>query len=56
MTLQAKRVCPITVLSEVGFYNYLTEMITIFRCHVTTLPIVWLCAYYTALYYVVLLK
>jgi len=29
---------------------YLTEMITILRWCVTTLPIVWLCAYSTALY------
>jgi len=31
MTLQQKRVWPITLLFEVGFYNYLTEMITILR-------------------------
>jgi len=50
MTLQQKRVWPITLLFEVGFYNYLTEMITILRWCVTTLPIVWLCACYAALY------
>jgi len=31
MTLQQKRVRPFTLLFEVGFYNYLTEMITILR-------------------------
>jgi len=31
MNLQQKRVRPITLLFEVGFYNYLTEMITILR-------------------------
>ena len=31
MTLQQKRVWPITLLFEVGFYNYLTEMIAILR-------------------------
>jgi len=30
MTLQQKRVWSITLLFEVGFYSYLTEMITIF--------------------------
>ena len=30
MTLQQKRVRPITLLFEVGFYNFLTEMITTF--------------------------
>jgi len=50
MTLQQKRVRPITLFFEVRFYNFLTEMITILRWCVTTLPIIWLCAYYTALY------
>jgi len=45
----SKNVRPITWLFEVGFYSYFTEMITILRWCVTTLPIVWLCAYYTAL-------
>ena len=49
MTLQQKGVRPITLLFEVGFYNYLTEMIIILRC-VTTLPIVWLCVYYIHVY------
>jgi len=31
MTLQEKRVRPITLLYKVGVYNYLTEMITILR-------------------------
>ena len=31
MTLQQKRVLPSTLLFEVGFYNYLTERITILR-------------------------
>jgi len=31
MTLQQKRFRPITLLFKVGFYNYLTEMITILR-------------------------
>ena len=31
ITLEQKRVRPITLLFEVGFYNYLTEMITILR-------------------------
>jgi len=31
MILQQKRVRPITLLFEVAFYNYLTEMITILR-------------------------
>ena len=31
MALQQKRVRPITLLFKVGFYNYLTEMITILR-------------------------
>jgi len=31
MTLQQKRVRPITFLFEVGFYNYLTEKITMLR-------------------------
>jgi len=31
MTLQQKRVRPNTLLFEVGFYDYLTEMITILR-------------------------
>jgi hypothetical protein len=35
MTLQQNRVRPITLLFEVGFYNYFTEMITILRQHVT---------------------
>ena len=39
MTMQPKRDRPITLLFEVGFYNYLTEMITILRWCVTTLPI-----------------
>jgi len=39
MTLQQKRVWTITLLFEVGFYNYLTEMITILGWFVTTLPI-----------------
>jgi len=30
MTLQQNRVWPITLLFEIGFYNYFTEMITIF--------------------------
>jgi len=51
MTLQQKRVWSITLLFAVGFYNNLTEMITILRWFVTTLPILWLCDYYTALYY-----
>jgi len=34
MTLQQKRVWPITLLLEVGFYNYFTEMITILRWRV----------------------
>jgi len=50
MTLQQKRVWPITLLFEVAFYNYLTEMISILRWFVTTLPILLLCDYYTALY------
>jgi len=50
MTLQQKSVRPITLLFKVGFYNFLTEMITILRWGVTTLPNVWLCVYYTALY------
>jgi len=48
--LASKCVRPITLLFEVWFYNYFTEMITILRWCVTTLPIVWLFAYYTALY------
>ena len=48
--LQQNHVRPISLLFEVGFYKYFTEMITILRLFVTTLPIVWLCAYYTALY------
>jgi len=43
MTLQQNLVRPITLLFEVGCYTYLTEMITILRWCVTTLPIVWLC-------------
>jgi hypothetical protein len=35
MTLQQYRVRPITLLFEVGFYNYFTEMITILRRCVT---------------------
>jgi len=35
MTLQQNRVRPITLLFEVGFYNYFTEMITILGLHVT---------------------
>jgi len=31
MTLQQKRILPITLLFEVGFYNFLTEMITVLR-------------------------
>jgi len=31
MTLQQKSFLPITLLFEVGFYNYLTEMIFILR-------------------------
>jgi len=50
MTLQQKRVWPITLLFEVGFYKYWTEMITILKWFVTTLPILWLCDNYTALY------
>jgi len=50
MTLQQNCVWPITLLFEVRFYNYFTEMITILKWCVTTLPIVWLCAYYTALF------
>ena len=50
MTLQQKPVWPKTLLFEVRFYKYLTEMITILRWFVTTLPILWLCDYYTALY------
>ena len=42
MTLQQKRVRLITLLFKVRFYNYLTEMITILRWVVTTLPIVWI--------------
>ena len=34
MTLQQNCVRPITLLFEVGFYNYFTEMITILRWHV----------------------
>jgi len=34
MTLQQKRVWPITLLFKVGFYNYFTEMITILGWHV----------------------
>jgi len=34
-TLQPNRVQPITLLCEVGFYEYFTEMITIFRRCVT---------------------
>jgi len=34
MTLQQKRVWSITLLLEVGFYNYFTEMITILRWRV----------------------
>jgi len=37
MTLQQKRVRPITLLFEVGFYNYLTEMITVLRLCVRTI-------------------
>jgi len=29
MTMQQNRVQPITLLFEVGFYNYFTEMLTI---------------------------
>ena len=50
MTLQQKLVWSITLLFEVGFYKYLTEMITILRWFVTTLPILWLCDYFTALF------
>jgi len=50
MTLKQKSVRPITLLFEVGFYNYLTEMIIILIWCVSTLPIVWLCVYDTALY------
>jgi len=47
MTLQQKHVKPITSLFVVGFYNYLTEMITILRWCVTTFPIVLaLCVLY----------
>jgi len=49
-TLQQTRVWSITLLFEVGLYNYLTEMNTILRWFVTTLPILWLSDYYTALY------
>jgi len=42
MTLQQKRVRSMTLLFEVGFYNYSTEMITILRWGVITLPIVWI--------------
>ena len=35
MTLQQNRVLPITLLFEVGFRNYFTEMVTIFRRRVT---------------------
>jgi len=31
MTLQQNPVWPITLLFEIGFYNYFTEMITIFE-------------------------
>jgi len=31
MTLQQNRILPITSLFEVGFWNYITEMITILR-------------------------
>jgi len=31
INLEQKRVRPITLLFEVGFYNYMTEMITILR-------------------------
>jgi len=31
MTLQQNHVRPITLLFEVGFYNYFTEIITILR-------------------------
>jgi len=34
MTLQQNRVRPITLLFEVGFWNYFTKMITILRPHV----------------------
>jgi len=52
MSLQQNRVWPITLLSEVRFYNYFTEMITILGWHVAsniwdaTLKVkvtVWLC-------------
>ena len=45
MILQQNRVWPITLLFEVRFYIYLTEIITILRC-VTTLPILALCVLY----------
>jgi len=50
MTLKQNHVRSITLIFEVGFKNYCTEMITILRWFVTTLPILWLCDYYTALY------
>jgi hypothetical protein len=34
MTLNKNRVQPITLLFEVGFYNFFTKMITILRRHV----------------------
>jgi len=48
MTLQQKSFWPLTLWFKVGVYNYLTEIITILRWCVTTLSIVWLCVYYTA--------
>jgi len=35
MTLQKNHVWPITLLFEIGFHNYFTEMITIFGWHVS---------------------
>ena len=56
MTLQQNRVRPITLLFEVPFkqkwspfWDTLSQAPLDWWC-VTTLPIVWLCAYYTALY------
>ena len=35
VTLQQNHVWPITLLFEIGFYNYFTEMITIFEWHIS---------------------